>query len=725
MAETQGKRARILSLVFTDLANSTALKSQRGDEAVDQLIARHRACVARLAQECGGRIIDWAGDGCFLTFETSSSAVLFALRLQQTHADEPELPGVRIGIHLGEVTETTNDVGTPRIAGLAVDLASRISGLARPGQVLMSAAVYDSARQRIGVESLGKPILWQAHGTYAVKGFDKEIDIGEAGVEGIAPLSTPTSGDKAKLVRRAKNASAQSRPALPASSGQLRFVPMALGGVLILAIVGVLAYMAGQSRPTATTQPPSATVTEVDAPITSLAVLPFKNISGDPQQEYFVDGMTEALISELAKIRSIKVISRTSAMHYKDTTQTLPEIARELGVDGLVEGSAMKADNEVRITAQLIRAATDEHLWAESYTETLENVLKVQATVALTITTEIKAVVTPDERSRVNAAKTVNLAAYELYMQARHQWNLRSAEGFRLARELFTKSLEIDANFALGHVGLADTYYSQAEYYLMTPTEAYRLGREETEKALDLDPSVGEANATLAMIDFAQNWDWKTAESAFLKSIELVPNYATGHMWYGGYLAAAGLHSRAADEHRLAYELDPASPIVAARYAQSLARNGQIKQSVDLAERVATQYPGNRRILSTLAMVYMAAGRYDSALAAAENMRDAEGSDVIADMTKAVALSHLGRSEESRRLVEDAVSRTDTTTIPAFYVARAYAALNEPDRALEWLTKACDAHEPLALRSRQYPEFDALEGDPLYRALLRRMNFPE
>ena len=151
MADTQEKRSRVLALVFTDLADSTALKTRQGDSAIEALISRHAAHVKQLASDCGGRIIDWAGDGCFLTFETSSSAVLFALRLQQAHADESDLPGVRVGIHMGEVTESTNDVGAPHVAGLAVDLASRISGLARPGQVLMSAAVYDSARQRVPV----------------------------------------------------------------------------------------------------------------------------------------------------------------------------------------------------------------------------------------------------------------------------------------------------------------------------------------------------------------------------------------------------------------------------------------------------------------------------------------------------------------------------------------------------------------------------------------------
>jgi TolB-like protein/class 3 adenylate cyclase/Tfp pilus assembly protein PilF len=1211
--------SRVLTLVFTDLADSTALKSRHGDSAMDSLLTRHRDHVTRLAAECSGRVIDWAGDGCFLTFEISSAGVIFALRLQQVQAEEPDLPGVRVGIHLGEVTETPGaGGGPPRVGGLAVDLASRICGLAKPGQVLMSSAVYNSARQRLGVDAFGQPVLWQTHGTYALKGFDEPMDIGEAALEGATPHDAPTSGDKAKLIRRAKHPAPHTKPARSASKGGRRFVPLALGVAIVLALLGV-AYFAGQSKtgiaspaptpiadpntepikslavlplddlssdgnqeyfadgmteaitselskikalkvisrtsvmkykksdktmpeiaaelkvegliegsvqrdgddvritvqlihgpsdahlwtnsytntmtsvlklqskvaleiadamkaeltgeertriaksrtvdpkaydaylrgmhfreqvtpegirtairhfeeatridprfaeawamkgdsylilasfgmaPPAETYPkarelylkaleidgdlPNAhiglasiayrydgeweqaekqfrhaleldprfarghrlygvylmqmgrlseaaehaeTALELDpddpwiqngaaetlanagqpdraravlerllesrpdfwptfstlgraylalgnhekalafleqgveasgrstneliwlavglaaagqpdraratlaealgkgdyidgglatlayaalgeldsafewmdksisardvglrnfralpyrkallnnpnivkfrtdprfwqlmertklppfppdhpgyadeqawlaqkkaaadanAPITKIAVLPFKNISGDPQQEFFVDGMTEALISELAKIKSIKVvISRTSAMHYKDTDKTLPEIARELGVDGLVEGSAMKAGNEVRITAQLIRAATDDHLWAESYTETLENVLKVQAQVALAITTEIKAVVTPDERSRVASAKTVNIAAYELYVQGRSFWSLRSPDGLRRASELFTKSLEIDPNFALGHVGLADTYFVLADNYLIPSAEAFRLGREEAETALALDPALGEAYATIAFTDMNQNWEWKAAEAGFLKSIELSPNHATAHQWYGVYLSAGDRLSQAVDELRQAYQLDPVSPVIAAGYAESLARDGRIQESVDLAKRVEAQNPDNARVQMGLARVYGIAGRYDDELAAAEHMIAAEGNKINAAMHKAIALAHLGRLDDARGLIEDNVPGADVLTISSVLVARAYAALNDRDRAIEWLTKACDTHDPSARQLKMFPEFDALESDPRYQALLRRMNFPE
>ena len=737
MSPSHEQQSRVLTLVFTDLADSTALKNRLGDIAVDALITRHRDVVTQLAEECSGRVIDWAGDGCFLTFETSSAGVLFALRLEQAHAESPDLPGVRVGIHLGEVTEKPGvEGGRPRVDGLAVDLASRICGLAKPGQVLMSSAVYNSARQRLGVETLGQPVLWQTHGTYALKGFDEPLDIGEAALEGVAPLEAPVSGDKAKLIRRAKHSAQRSKAMHAAAKPRAHLLVPVVAVVLVLGLAAV-AYLAGKRG----TREDEASVgnasaaaagritlleeAEADAPITSLAVLPFTNMSGDPQQEYFVDSMTEALIAELAKIKSIKVISRTSAMHYKSSDKAIPEIARELGVDGLVEGSALKSGNEVRITAQLIRGATDEHLWAENYTETLENVLKVQAQVALAITSEIKAVVTPDERDRVNAARTVNAAAYELYAQARYFLSLRNAEDFARARELFERSLDVDPDFALGHAGLADLYFVQADYNLVPSAEGYALARKEAEKALALDPDLGEAYTVLAMLAMSQNWDWNEAERLRLKSLELSPNYATARHWSALFLSAARRREEAVAEIELAYQLDPVSPVIAASLAQFLSGADRIQESVELAERTADQHPNNWRVLLGLSSVYLRAGRYEDALAAAERMAAAEGNKSTADMYRAIAIIRLGRIDEARKLIEVTAANPDAADGVFVHIARAYTVLGEHDRAIEWLTKAVDTRDRFAWRMDVFSEFDAIRDDSRYKDLLRRMNFPE
>ncbi len=224
--------------------------------------------------------------------------------------------------------------------------------------------------------------------------------------------------------------------------------------------------------------------------------------------------MTEALIAELAKIQSIKVISRTSIMQYKDTEKSMPEIAAELGVDALIEGSVMKADNDVRITAQLVHGMTDEHLWADTYTNTLENVLKLQAEVALSITDQISAVVTPDERSRIADADTVNPEAFRLYVQGRQSWNLRTTDGFAKAIELFARALGIDSDFALAHAGIADVYVLYPDYGIDTAARSIPKTIASANRALEIDPNLGEPYAALGYAYGGANYGWRARRRA-------------------------------------------------------------------------------------------------------------------------------------------------------------------------------------------------------------------
>jgi class 3 adenylate cyclase len=243
MAESVEK-SKVLTLVFTDLVDSTALKTEHGDSAVNDLLSRHRNHVAKLASDSSGQIIDWAGDGCFLTFETSSAAVMFALQLQQAHAAESDLPDVRIGIHLGEITETIGPDGAPQVKGLAVDVAARIEGLAKPGQILMSTTVYDNARQRLGVDTFGEPILWRAHGSYKLKGVDKPFEISEAGIKGVAPMSAPKAGEKAKRVKPWSNLrdSTPREQNLPEVTRRFRLYGYVLFGLSFIILYVALQY---------------------------------------------------------------------------------------------------------------------------------------------------------------------------------------------------------------------------------------------------------------------------------------------------------------------------------------------------------------------------------------------------------------------------------------------------------------------------------------------------
>ena len=256
--------------------------------------------------------------------------------------------------------------------------------------------------------------------------------------------------------------------------------------------------------------------------IRSIAVLPLENLSRDPEQEYFADGMTDALITDLSKVGTLRVISRTSAMHYKGTNKTLPDIARELNVDSVVEGSVMRSGNRVRITAQLIQARTDQHLWAETYERDLGDVLRLQSDVAEAIAQRVRVQLTPQQQARLRSAQGVNPAAYEAYLKGRSYFTTASTpQTLKLAESYFEEAIRKDPGFALGYVGLADCYQTLGQFRWLAPQEAYRPAKEAIRKALELDGTLGEAHSSLAGLSWQYEWDWRTAEREFKYALEL------------------------------------------------------------------------------------------------------------------------------------------------------------------------------------------------------------
>ncbi len=706
-------QSRILTLVFSDLVDSTLLKTQRGDAAIEALMSRHAAHVKRISAECSGRVIKWIGDGCFLTFETSSSAVLFALRLEMAHAEEPDLPGVRVGIHMGEVTEITGDHGAPDIAGLAADIASRVCGLAGPGQILMSSAVYDSARQRISVETLGKPILWQAHGTYSVKGFDKEIGIGEAGVEGLAPMTVPATGDKARLVRRPPNR-------------RRHLAGLALGAAVVLALLGV-AYFAGGSRNR------SASPTDATDPITSLAVLPLDNLMNDPEQDYFADGMTEAVTAELSKIRALKVISRTSVMRYKDTIKTAPEIAKELGVQGLIEGSVMRDGNKIRITVQLIDARTDAHLWAETYDGTLDNVFELHSTVALAVANEIRATVTPDERARIARDVPVNPEAYEFYLRAITD-NDGTLSGFMRAAANLDQALRIAPDFAEAWGAKARAMQNAGARSSGAKADYMRQANDAVNRALDLAPDDAFARFMSSGLALNLNLDWEKAAAEATRSVELNPNLPEAHIALSMVAMMAGDIATAREASLKIVELDPHSAWNRGVAALNLTRIGDQTESLQIYDALLAEYPNNLSGVSGRTTALTRMGRYEDAIAAAVRFDELAGGTGQSRMGLAVALGFAGRAGDARRIGGPFLSGKQDETVTEVVIAEYYISIGETELALDSLEKAMDPPDVIIVHLVRMDPFvpgsataaawaPVLES-PRFWKLMDRMNFP-
>ncbi len=296
------------------------------------------------------------------------------------------------------------------------------------------------------------------------------------------------------------------------------------------------------------------------ARIESLAVLPLENLSSDPDQDYFAEGMTDALIADLGNISALRVISRTSVMQYKNARRSLPEIARALNVDGLIEGSVTRQGDRVRITAQLFQTKPERRVWGETYERDLKDLLSLQREVARVIASEIRVNLTTQEQAHLATAVSINLEAHEAYLKGRYFWNKRTAEGLKKGLEYFNRATDKDPTYAAAYSGLADVYVGMGDYGLMPREEAYARSKAAAVKAVEMDDRLAEAHATLGSI--AQfNWNWPEAQVEFRRAIELNPNYAPARQWYAGLLANLGQSDRAVAEARRARELDPLTPI--------------------------------------------------------------------------------------------------------------------------------------------------------------------
>jgi len=602
--------SRILTLIFTDLADSTALKTQRGDQAVGELIARHRAHVQGLVAESGGRIIDWAGDGCFLTCETPSAAVLFALRLQQLHYDESDLPGVRIGLHMGEVSERPNpdgDSAHPRVEGLAVDLAARISSLARPGQILMSSAVADNARQRLDSHAFAQPVHWRTHGSYTLKGFDEALEIREAGLEGVASFAAPAASEKATLTRLPRTTVRKATKNRTRRVGGIA----ALIGILTVLLVWWLTargpYIPSTPSPSVTSSPGRK----------SIAVLPFANLSSDKENEYFSDGITEDLISALSKVSGLRVVARTSSFAFKGKNESIESIGVQLHVDAVLEGSVSKVGNRVRITAQLINTADGYHLWSDSYDRELQDIFALRSQVAQIVAQALQVTLAAGEHQKIEQKPTEDVEAYQLYLKGRHAVASFSSEGSNNGVRYLQQAIARDPSYALAYLGLA-YYYWSANDWTMPANEAMPRAREAAEKALTLDPSLAEAHVWLGVVRWLYDRDYAAARREFQTALAMQPELATAHEYNGYFLVAVNQADEGLAESRRAVELDPLSPEINTYLGLNLYFARRYDEAIQQLRTAVTIDPDYWWVHAWLARAYGRAGRFPDAIAEAQ-----------------------------------------------------------------------------------------------------------
>ena len=463
--------------------------------------------------------------------------------------------------------------------------------------------------------------------------------------------------------------------------------------------------------------------------IDSLAVLPLDNLSGDPEQDYFADGMTDALITDLSTIGTIRVISRTSTMLFKDSKKSLPEIARDLRVNGIIEGSVVRSNNKVRINAQLIYAPTDAHIWAKSYERDLSNIVELQGEVARAIAEEIRATLAPEKEKGAISKRAVDPEVYQLYLKGRYYWNRRTADSLRKGMEFFMEAIRRDPGFALAYAAQAD-FYSLCGYNNMMPTmEACSKAKAAAQKALEIDDTIAEAHALLADISYVYEWNWAAAEKGFKHALELNPNYATGRQWYAGYLASVGRVDEALVQIKRAQELDPLSLIINAGVGLHLYDARRYDEAIEQLQKTIELEPNFVPAHAWLGMVYTKKSKYQEAILEFQTAmkilgdKPEDSEDIMALMGYTYAVS--GNRKEALNILSALKEMAKQHYVSSEYIALVYAGLGDKDAAFEWIQKAIDERAGWVARLKIEPLIDNLRSDPRYKEMLRQIGLNE
>jgi TolB-like protein/Flp pilus assembly protein TadD len=494
------------------------------------------------------------------------------------------------------------------------------------------------------------------------------------------------------------------------------FVILAL---LLVVAVGVIYQLTIQISETRS--PELAETIRQDIELNSIAVLPLDNLSGDPEQAYFVSGMQDALIAGLSRIRALKVTSKTSTMRYKDTNESLPRIAAQLGVAKLIEGSIFRVGDRVRITVQLVDAKLDEHIWSEIFENEVKDVLLLQSEVAQAIAQQVKVTITPVEQAQLQSAKSVNPTAYEAYLKGRYHIERFTPQDMMLAAQYFLQAMQLDPDYALAHVGLSQLCGFQAQAGLITPKEARERCMPPTRKALDLDASLPEAHASYAENLTWHQFNWEEAEPAFLRAIDLNPSYTEARMFYSHYLTLMGRGEEGTEQMSLALQLDPLNPFVQGLSGAQLLMIGDFQGAVRVIEDVMASTPGFGFGYFITWQAYHVLGEKDKAIAAAANhFRVTRG-----DPTGALALEKAYvNGDYPGALLHAAGVLTEhskTAHVQPMTIGILYEQAGEVEKAIDWFEIAHREYDPDAPYMGVLTHSHAVHSNPRFIKLLRDM----
>ena len=453
----------------------------------------------------------------------------------------------------------------------------------------------------------------------------------------------------------------------------------------------------------------------------SIAVLPFENLSEDSDNTYFADGIQEEILTRLAKIGDLKVISRSSTRDYQGKPRNLADIAKQLGVANILEGSVRKAADRVRVNVQLINAQTNSHLWAETYDRKLTGVFEVESDIAKTIAESLNAKLTRSERQAIAVRPTANPEAYELYLKGRFLWNKRTGADMRKAIDYFNQAIAKDANYALAYAGLADCYDLLHEYSDLSPKESYPKAKAAAIKALELDDTLGEAHTSLAYSLVNYDWDWRGAEKEYQRAIQLNPNYATAHQWNAECLSMLGRYTEAIAEIKKAQQLDPLSLIINQGVGGKFLYARRYDEAIAQFHRTLELYPHFPPTHQRLGWCYAKKRMYDEAIAEMQKAVELSGNSAQMIAALGYAYAAAGRRDTAQGIIAELERRSKESYVDNYFVATIFAALGEKDEAFALLNKACEERSYWMPWLNIDPQLDNLRSDSRFDALVQRV----
>jgi TolB-like protein/class 3 adenylate cyclase/Tfp pilus assembly protein PilF len=751
--EQKAKRLEIAHVLFMDIVGYSKLLTDEQSEALQELNQVVRSTeAAREAEAAGELTVLPTGDGMALVFSGSvEEPVECALEISRALRAQPSLP-VRMGIHSGPIHHVKDANGRDNIAGVGINIAQRVMDCGDAGHILVSKRVADDlAQQR----------RWQP---YIHELGDVEVKHGV--VVSLVNLYAETIGNPAPPTRLGKVGSSipgsrvGTRKGLsPLARAIFIIVGLVIALIFVLAIVSVIfapAIMrtldqrrsATLPQPTATALPSLADTIKsavakqitdelqgelsrkknaaVQPPPTgsaipekSIAVLPFDNLSRDPDNAYFCEGVQDEILTRLAKVSDLKVVSRTSTQHFKSSPDNLPQIAKQLGVMHVLEGSVQKSNDQVRVNVQLINALTDAHLWADTYDRKLTDIFAVESDIAKTVAETLQARLSGSEKSSIAKAPTVNPEAYELYLKGRFFSEKRTGADLRKSIGYYDQAIAKDPNYALAYVGLADSYMLLSPYGAISPKESIPPAKAALKKALELDDSLAEAHASSGLLAGLE-LDLNRGISELERAIQLNPNYATAHHWLALPLMAIGQSDRAIGEGKRAIELDPLSLICnadlswvyfnARRYDEAEA---QARKTLEMDSRfyVAHYYLGE---------TFQVKGKLTDAIA--EYQKSFElNNDPFSFAMLGQAYARQGKTDEARKVLARLTEETKSKYISPYALAVVLTALGDKAHAIDELERGYDDAGFYISLIKVDPLFDDLRGDPRFEALVQKV----